>query len=84
MPDRTFVLLVDEPTAAARLGRSPDRIEREGAAFREAVQEGYHAVAERFPHRIVLLDGALPQEQIAGRIREELVAQRGGRVGARS
>jgi dTMP kinase len=40
MPDRTFVLLVDEPTASARLGRRPDRIEREGAGFRAAVQEG--------------------------------------------
>jgi dTMP kinase len=75
MPDRTFVLLVDEPTATARLGRSPDRIEREGAAFREAVQEGYRAVAERFPQRIVLLDGLLPPEQIAARIREELAVR---------
>jgi dTMP kinase len=74
LPDRTFVLLVDEPTAAGRLGRRPDRIEREGAAFREAVDEGYRAVAERFPERIVLLDGARPRDELAARVREELAA----------
>jgi dTMP kinase len=75
LPDRTFVLLVDEPTAAARLGRSPDRIEREGAAFRAAVDEGYRAVAGRFPDRIVLLDGARPRDELAAQIREELAAR---------
>jgi dTMP kinase len=75
LPDRTFVLLVDAETAADRLGRRPeDRIEREGAAFRDAVQEGYRAVAERFPGRIVLLDGARPRDKIAAEIREELTA----------
>ena len=72
LPDRTFVLLVDEATAASRLGRRPDRIEREGAVFREAVQQGYRAVAERFPDRIVLLDGELPREELAARVRKEL------------
>ena len=72
LPDRTFVLIVDEMTAAARLGRRPDRIEREGAVFREAVQQGYRAVAERFPDRIVLLDGELPREELAARVRKEL------------
>ncbi len=76
MPDRTFVLLVDEPTAAARLSRRPDRIEREGAGFREAVQEGYRAVAERFPERIVLLDGTRPREEIAAQVRGELEVSR--------
>lgn len=72
-PDRTFVLLVDEETAAGRLGRRPeDRIEREGASFRAAVQDGYRAVAERFPERVVLLDGARPRDAIAARVRQEL------------
>ena len=73
LPDRTFVLLVDEATAASRLGRRPeDRIEREGATFREAVQHGFRTVAERFPHRIVLLDGGEQRDAIAARVREEL------------
>jgi dTMP kinase len=74
LPDRTFVLLVDEATAAARLGRKPDRIEREGADFRAAVDAGFRAVAERFPERIVVLDGARPQDELATQVREELAA----------
>ena len=76
LPDRTFVLLVDEATAAARLDRRPDRIEREGAGFRDAVQEGYRAVAERFPERIVLLDGTQSRDELATRIRAELSTAR--------
>jgi dTMP kinase len=76
LPARTFVLLVDEATAADRLGRRPeDRIEREGAAFRDTVQQGFRAVAERFPQRIVLLDGSRPRDDIAAQIREELAAR---------
>jgi dTMP kinase len=72
LPDRTFVLLVDEATAAARLRRRPDRIEREGADFRAAVDEGYREVAARFAERIVVLDGSQPREALAGRIQAEL------------
>ena len=74
-PDRTFVLLVDEATASARLGRRPDRIEREGAEFREAVEAGYREAAARFPERVVLLDGSLAREELASRVREELAAR---------
>jgi len=77
LPDRTFVLLVDEATASARLGRRQDRIEREGAAFREAVQDGFRQVAARFPERIVVLDGAEPRDAIADRVREELAVATG-------
>ena len=81
LPDRTFVLLVDEATAAARVGRRPDRIEREGADFRAAGDEGYRVVAARFPERIVVLDGSLPRETLAGQIQAEL---RSARSSARS
>ncbi len=72
LPDRTFVLLVDEETSAARLGARPDRMEREGAAFRAAVADGYRAVAERFPERIVVLDGSLSREELADLVVERL------------
>jgi dTMP kinase len=74
LPDRTFVLLVDEETSAARLDARPDRMEREGASFRAAVAAGYREVAELFPERIVLLDGALPREELAGRVADDLAA----------
>jgi dTMP kinase len=71
-PDHTFVLLVDPGTAAARAGSSPDRMEQEDGAFHAAVAEGYRELAERFPARIVVLDGSQPMWDIAARIREAL------------
>ena len=72
LPDWTFVLLVDEATASARLGRKPDRIEREGADFRAAVDAGFRAVADRFRGRVVVLDGARPRDELAAQVRERL------------
>ena len=68
-PDRTFVLLLDPETAAARAGSSPDRMEQEDGAFHTAVGEGYRQLAERFPARIVVLDGSRPVDALAERIR---------------
>jgi dTMP kinase len=67
LPDRTFLLLVDPPTAAARAGASRDRIEREDDAFRARVDAAYLELAERWPERIVVLDGALPALELAER-----------------
>ena len=72
LPDRTFVLLLED--AASRLDATPDRMEREGDAFRTAVNEAYRELAERFPERLVLLDGALPVEDIAAAVRADLEA----------
>jgi len=71
-PDRTFVLLVDRETAAKRAGSSPDRMEQEDGAFHVAVADGYRELAERYPERIIVLDGSLPEDTLAARIREDL------------
>ncbi len=71
-PDRTFVLLLDADIAAARAGSSPDRMEREDGSFRAAVADGYRELAERFPERIVVLDGSQPMWDVAARVREAL------------
>jgi dTMP kinase len=71
-PDRTFVLLLDRDTAAARAGSAPDRLEREDDVFRAAVAEGYRELAVRFSERIVVLDGSQPVDDLAARIREDL------------
>jgi dTMP kinase len=74
LPDVAFILEVDADTSAARVGRNPDRFEREGDDFRRRIAEGYRVVAGRFPDRIVLLDGGRPRDQlhqeIRGRLRE--------------
>ena len=69
LPDRTFVLAVDAATAAGRQEGAPDRIEQEGERFQVEVGRAYEQVAERFPERVVLLDGALPPEELAAAVR---------------
>jgi dTMP kinase len=68
MPARTFLLLVDRATAAARIDSQPDRIEREGDAFRARVDAAYRELADRYPDRIVAFDAAGQADEVAERI----------------
>ena len=68
MPDRTFLLAVDAGAAAARVGDSPDRIERETDDFRDRVAAAYLELAERWPERITVLDGSLSPDELAEQI----------------
>jgi dTMP kinase len=72
VPDRTFVLAIDPTRSLERLGDSPDRIERETAAFHARVAAGYEELAALFPERLVLLDGTLDPEELAERVQDEL------------
>jgi dTMP kinase len=71
MPDLTVLLLLDPAEAAARAGET-DRLEREGADFRARVDAAYRELAERFPERIVALDGGRPADELSEVIRERL------------
>jgi dTMP kinase len=71
LPDRTVLVLVD-PEEALRRTREADRIEREGIEFHRAVDAAYRKLAELFPDRILSVDGTLPPEEIAERIRGRL------------
>jgi dTMP kinase len=68
MPDRTFLLAVDAGAAAARVGDSPDRIERETDEFRDRVAAAYLELADRWPERITVLDGSLTPDELAEQI----------------
>jgi dTMP kinase len=68
LPDRTFLLALDSETASARVGDSPDRIEREEPGFRARVEAAFLELAARFPERIVVLDASLPADELAERI----------------
>jgi dTMP kinase len=72
MPDRTFLLLLDAETAAGRMNADRDRIERESPAFQRRVDDAYRELAERYPERIVALDGSLAPEQLAETIHADL------------
>jgi dTMP kinase len=74
LPDLTFLLLVDPEESSRRSVGEPDRIEREGVGFLAAVDAAYRRLAAAYPERIVALDGSLPQDELASRIRGQLRA----------
>jgi dTMP kinase len=75
LPDITFLLLVDVEEARRRSPAARDRIEREGGAFLNLVDNGFRQLAGLFPQRIVAIQGSRPVEDIAEEIRERV--QRG-------
>jgi dTMP kinase len=72
LPDRTFLLLVGADEAARRAADEPDRIEREGGEFQEAVDRGYRILTDRFPDRIVPVEASRRPADIAAIVRHEL------------
>lgn len=76
LPDRTFLLQLDATEATGRLNREQDRLESEGDVFHALAASGYRDLAERFPDRIVVLDGSRPAKELAEEVYEAL------RVGA--
>ena len=74
LPDRTFVLAVDAADAAGRRRGDPDRIEQEGDRFQAEVGRAYEELAERFPERVELLDGALLPKDLAAAVQARVQA----------
>ena len=72
MPDRTFLLEIEPADVVDRLRRDHDRLEREGEAFRALAAAGYRDLAERFPERIVVLDGTKPAPDLAKEVHAAL------------
>jgi dTMP kinase len=72
LPDVTFLLQVDTPVAESRRTGHRDRLEREDDSFHGRAAEGYAELAARFPERVVVLDAALPPDEIAERIHRAL------------
>src|SRR4051794_10811930 len=72
LPDRTFLLAVEPEEAARRGSPRPDRIEREGVGFVRSVVDGFRAVADRFPDRVVPLDASKPADELAREVRGHL------------
>lgn len=66
IPDATFFLDVDLPTARDRMKepRRPDRMEQQPDEFYEAVIEAYRNLAKREPKRVMLIDGSKPSDAI--------------------
>lgn len=66
-PDRTVLLRVDPATGRARQGArggEPDRLEREGSAFFEAVAGAYDELAAAAPERVRVIDASGSPEEV--------------------
>jgi dTMP kinase len=74
-PDRTLLLRAGGHVRAARQaarGEAPDRLEREGDAFFEAVALAYDSLAAADAERFRVLDAALSPEAVLTAAREAL------------
>jgi dTMP kinase len=85
VPDITFVLDIDAETARSRLKRTvrrPDRMEQESTEFYDRVRTGYRELAIRDPHRIILIDGARPADEVENEI-WEMISNRFPQLGSK-
>lgn len=70
-PHLTVLLDVDTATAAARRerrGGGADRLEAEAVEFHEAVRAGFRALADAAPERYLVLNAALPIEELSAQV----------------
>jgi len=72
MPDRTVLVEVSPETAAARVGGTGDRIERDGVALWARAAEAYRDLAARDRRRYVVVDGTRPVDELAEEIHGHL------------
>lgn len=68
-PDLTFVLDMCPEAAMSRIGREPDRMERQGAEFLRRVRDGFLQEARRQPERVVVVDAARDVDAVAAAVR---------------
>jgi dTMP kinase len=69
-PRRAILLDVDEETAAARMTRPLDRIERRGADFRARVRTEFRRLFSRDPDKTVRIDASAPEDVVAAAVWE--------------
>lgn len=70
VPHLTVLLDVDAGTGRARRGTVHDRLESEGDDFHERVRRSFLDLAAAEPDRYVVLDAALPPEELHARVLE--------------
>ncbi len=77
LPDLTVLLDLDVSIGRSRLDESRtryDRLEAEAAEFHSRVRDAYLALAAAEPDRFLVLDAALPVDELAARIRSRVSA----------
>jgi dTMP kinase len=64
MPDLVFLLDMPAERAAARIQRTPDRMEARGLAYLERVRQGFLTEAGRFPQHVAVINADRPIDAI--------------------
>jgi len=73
MPHKTFLLKLKPQVGSRRIsGREKDRIELEAVSFHQAVYDGYEALEDKYPERIVGIDASGTIEEIHEIIRKHI------------
>lgn len=72
VPDLTVLLDVPADVGLARFASPADRMESEPREFHERVRRGFRALASREPHRYLVVDAALPVDEIAGQVMDRV------------
>jgi len=71
---RTFLIDLDASLSFSRV-REPNRMEKRGLAFQEAVRRGFLELARRHPRHFVVIDGGGSAAEVHTRVRESLPAE---------
>jgi dTMP kinase len=72
VPDLTVLIDVPPQVGLARFASPADRIEAEPLEFHERVRREFRALAAAEPERYLVVDGTLPQEELARRIQDRV------------
>jgi dTMP kinase len=85
-PDLTILLDIPAQVSLERVRArgTADRIEREGLEFHERVRGGYHALAERFRQRYVVVDAAGPAAELRATVLAIIAHRMDGAAAAHS
>jgi len=75
LPDVVVLLDLDPSVGLARRPGSRDRIEDQELEFHRAVRLAFRDLAEADPDRFAVVDGDLPAEQVADRVRAAVLAR---------
>ena len=70
VPDLTVLLDVPARVGRGRLNGPADRLESEPEAFHEAVREAFRELADRSPHRYVVVDATGDPDKVAAAVRD--------------
>jgi dTMP kinase len=78
LPDLTIVLDMPAKSAAGRIARELDRMEKQGAEFHARVREGFLTEAARRKN-VIVVNAAQPIEKVQADIRAAVMGREGGR-----